>query len=231
MAGELQLQPRLQLLAHLVPQGAKLADIGTDHGYLPAYLLQKKQIASAIAADIRPAPLEHARRTAAKYGVEKSLRFLQCDGLAGIGPEDADTIVIAGMGGETIIHILSQAPWTKEGKVLLLLQPMTKQEDLRLWLNENNYAQYAERLVWDKGYLYPVFTVFGGSRTALSVGEIYGGLDIEVDPLGKEYLTQRIRRLEQAAEGLLKGSDPANGHRAQELKEIIHVLTERRNAL
>ena len=231
MAGELQLQPRLQLLAHLVPQGAKLADIGTDHGYLPAYLLQKKQIASAIAADIGPAPLEHARRTAAKYGVEKSLRFLQCDGLAGIGPEDADTIVIAGMGGETIIHILSQAPWTKEGKVLLLLQPMTKQEDLRLWLNENNYAQYAERLVWDKGYLYPVFTVFGGSQTALSAGEIYGGLDIEVDPLGKEYLTQRIRRLEQATEGLLKGSDPANGHRAQELKEIIHVLTERRNAL
>lgn len=231
MAGELQLQPRLQLLAHLVPQGATLADIGTDHGYLPAYLLQKKQIASAIAADIGPAPLEHARRTAAKYGVEKSLRFLQCDGLAGIGPEDADTIVIAGMGGETIIHILSQAPWTKEGKVLLLLQPMTKQEDLRLWLNENNYAQYAERLVWDKGYLYPVFTVFGGSQTALSAGEIYGGLDIEVDPLGKEYLTQRIRRLEQAAEGLLKGSDPANGHRAQELKEIIHVLTERRNAL
>ena len=76
-----------------------------------------------------------------------------------------------------------------------------------------------------------MFTVYGGSQTALSAGEIYGGLDIEVDPLGKEYLTQRIRRLEQAAEGLLKGSDPANGHRAQELKEIIHVLTERRNAL
>ena len=137
MMEKLHLQPRLHLLADLVPQGAKLADIGTDHGYLPVYLLQKGRIASAIAADIGRAPLEHARRTAQQYGVEDDMRFLCCDGLQGIGPEDVDTVVVAGMGGETIIHILSQASWTKAGSTLLLLQPMTKQEDLRRWLNEN----------------------------------------------------------------------------------------------
>ena len=69
MTEQLQLQPRLRLLADLVPQGARLADIGTDHGYLPVYLLQRGRIASAIAADIGRAPLDHARRTAEQYGV------------------------------------------------------------------------------------------------------------------------------------------------------------------
>ena len=227
---QLHLQPRLQLLADLVPRGAKLADIGTDHGYLPVYLLQRGHIASAIAADIGPAPLEHARRTAEQYGVETGLSFLCSDGLRGIGPEDADTVVIAGMGGETIIHILSHAPWTKDG-ALLLLQPMTKQEDLRRWLNENGYAQSAERLVRDKDYLYPVFTVFGGEQPPLSVGEIYGGLDIEVDPLAKEYLEQRIRRLEQAQAGLRKSGSGENRMRADSLEKIKQALTERRAQL
>lgn len=227
---QLHLQPRLQLLADLVPRGAKLADIGTDHGYLPVYLLQRERIASAIAADIGPAPLEHARRTAEQYGVASGLRFLCCDGLRGIGPEDADTVVIAGMGGETIIHILSQAPWTKDG-TLLLLQPMTKQEDLRRWLNENGYAQSAERLVRDKDYLYPVFTVFGGEQPPLSVGEIYGGMDIEVDPLAKDYLDQRIRRLEQAQAGLLKSGSGENRLRADSLEKIKQALAERRAQL
>ena len=228
MTEQLHLQPRLRLLADLVPQGARLADIGTDHGYLPVYLLQKGRIISAIAADIGQAPLDHARRIAQQYGVTDGLRFLCCDGLQGIGPEDADTVVIAGMGGETIRHILSQAPWTKAGNTLLLLQPMTKQEDLRRWLNENGYAQSAERLVRDKDYLYPVFTVFGGEQPPLSAGEIYGGVDIEVDPLAGEYLDQRIRRLSQAEAGLLKGSGSENRQRAEELGKIRKILMERR---
>lgn len=87
---------------------------------------------------------------------------------------------------------------------------MTKQEDLRRWLNENGYAQCAERLVQDKEYLYPIFTVYGGPQPPLSVAEIYGGVDIEVDPLAREYLTQRIRRLEQAEQGLAKSSAGEN---------------------
>ena len=231
MMEKLHLQPRLHLLADLVPQGAKLADIGTDHGYLPVYLLQKGRIASAIAADIGRAPLEHARRTARQYGVEDDMRFLCCDGLQGIGPEDVDTVVVAGMGGETIIHILSQASWTKAGSTLLLLQPMTKQEDLRRWLNENGYAQCAERLVQDKEYLYPIFTVYGGPQPPLSVAEIYGGVDVEVDPLAREYLTQRIRRLEQAEQGLAKSSAGENHLQSRELGRIKQALIERRAQL
>lgn len=231
MADTLALQPRLRLLADLVPQGARLADIGTDHGYLPVYLLQKGRIASAIAADIGQEPLLHAKRTAQQFGLEDSIRFLCSDGLQGISPEETDTIVIAGMGGETIIHILQAAPWTRREDLLLLLQPMTKQELLRRWLNENGYAQCAERLVRDKDYLYPIFSVMGGAQPTLSDADIYGGIDIEVDPLAREYLGQRISRLHQAAQGLLHSGKEENEARAAEVMRLEKLLIERRDAL
>ena len=134
----LQLQPRLRLLADMVPQGARLADIGTDHGYLPVWLMQQGRIASAIAADIGPEPLAHARRTAEEYGAALDLRL--CDGLRGIAPHEADTVVMAGMGGETIIHILTDSPWPRDSGCTLLLQPQTKVELLRRWISENGYV-------------------------------------------------------------------------------------------
>ena len=91
---ELVLQPRLRLLADMVPEGARLADVGTDHGYLPVFLLQKGRIAGAIASDIVPGPLQHARQTATEYEVE-GIDFRLCPGLDAIGAEEADTIVIA----------------------------------------------------------------------------------------------------------------------------------------
>ena len=133
----LQLQPRLRLLADMVPAGAHLADIGTDHGYLPVWLMQQGRITSAIAADIGPEPLAHARRTAAEYGAALDLRL--CDGLRGIAPHEADTLVMAGMGGETIIQILTDSPWPRTSGCTLLLQPQTKVELLRGWLRENGY--------------------------------------------------------------------------------------------
>ena len=108
---------------------------------------------------------------------------------------------------------------------------MTKQEPLRRWLNENGYAQCAERLVQDKDYLYPIFTVYGGPQPPLSVAEIYGGVDIEVDPLAREYLTQRIRRLEQAEQGLAKSSAGENHLQSRELGRIKQALMERRAQL
>lgn len=106
------LQPRLRLLAEMTPPGGRLADIGTDHGYLPVWLLQEGRIPSAIAADVGAEPLEHARRTAEEYETQ-GLDFRLCDGLSGIEPEETDTVVIAGMGGETIRDILRAAPWRR----------------------------------------------------------------------------------------------------------------------
>ena len=136
----IELTPRLQAVAGLVPRGARLADVGTDHAYLPASLLQQGVIDTAVAADLRPGPLDRARATAERYGLTEQISFRLCDGLSGILPEEADTVVIAGMGGETIAAILSAAPWVREEGKRLILQPMSAQEDpdpLRgLWLDK-----------------------------------------------------------------------------------------------
>ncbi len=226
---KLLLQPRLQLISELIPQNAKLADIGTDHGYLPVSLLQQGRIQSAIASDIGAEPLSHARRTAAEYGVS-NIDFRLCDGLCGISPEEADTVVIAGMGGETILSILSAAPWTKKN-TLLLLQPMTKIEQLRRWLGGNCYVFKKERLVWDKGILYPIFLVRGGERRELSEVESYAGFAMDDDPLYGDYLDHQMCRLQKAIDGLNRANDCCSRSRACELEEIRKALEEKRSAL
>ena len=228
MERQLQLQPRLQLLADMVPQGCRLADIGTDHGYLPVWLLQRGRIQSAIAADIGSEPLAHARRTAAEYGVE-GLSFRLCDGLSGIAPEEADTVVIAGMGGETIIAILSAAAWTKDGAHTLLLQPMTKTADLRKWLAVNGYRFTYERLVWDKNYLYPVLRVTGGECPQLTELQALTGVLLADDPLYGEYLAQHEEKLRRATEGLRRSGREDALRRAEELEKLIDGIGQIRS--
>ena len=252
---ELQLQPRLQHLANLIPQGVRLVDIGTDHGYLPVWLIQQGRIDRAIAADIAQEPLAHAKRTAEEYDTE-NIHFRLCSGLDGIGPEEVDYIVIAGMGGDmichildsafwcldrrykliagmggdTIVSILSAAPWTKNG-VKLLLQPMTKVEMLRSWLADNGYCFTAESLVWDKEYLYPVMEVTGGTQKKLTAAEQWAGTEFADDPLYGEYLTHQILRLQKAIDGLNKANDGRSRGRACELEEIRKALEEKRKTL
>ena len=226
---ELQLQPRLQHLADLVPQGVRLADIGTDHGYLPTWLIQHGRIDCAIAADIAREPLEHARRTAEEHGVE-NIHFRLCDGLDGIAEGEVDFIVIAGMGGDTIVSILTSAPWTKNG-VRLLLQPMTKVEMLRSWLADNGYCFTSESLVWDKEYLYPVMELMGGTQEKLTAAEEWAGIKLSNDPLYSEYLMHQMSRLQKAIDGLNRANDCCSHGRACEFENIRKALEEKRNAL
>ena len=227
---ELALQPRLQLLADMVPAGSRLADVGTDHGYLPVYLLQQGRISRAIASDIVDGPLQHARQTAAEYEVD-GIDFRLCPGLDAIAPHEADTVVIAGMGGETIQAILSAAPWTADGSHLLLLQPMTKVEYLRKWLVDNGYAFTEERLVWDKDHLYPVFAVRGGTQPPLTAAQQYGGVLLDGDPLYGASLDERIGKLQKAVEGLQKSSVVESAVKVKELIELCRILKEKRDAL
>ena len=214
MTRELSLQPRLALLASLVPQGAVLADVGTDHGYIPVCLRQRGVIDRAIASDIGREPLEHARRTAEEYGVG-GIDLRLCAGLDAIAPEECDTVLIAGMGGETIWGILAAAPWTRDGRHTLLLQPQTKIEELRLRLCENGYAVTREHLVRDKGKLYVVMTVTAGERYTPGAEQLYGGLALEREALYGDYLAHQIARLRRRAEGLRQsGSGEADGFAA-----------------
>ncbi len=223
MRKELSLQPRLALLASLVPRGAALADVGTDHGYIPVYLRQKGSVGRAIASDIGRGPLEHARRTAEEYEAG-GIDFRLCAGLDAIAPDECDTVIIAGMGGETIMGILAAAPWTCDGTHTLLLQPQTKIEELRRWLCENGYAITCERLVRDKGKLYVVMIVTAGERYTPDAEQLYGGLALDGDVLYGEYLTAQTARLRRRAEGLrLSGSGETDSFAA-----LADALDEKR---
>lgn len=224
---QLALQPRLHMLARLVPEGCRLTDVGTDHGYLPVALLQQGRITAAIASDIGAEPLEHARRTAMQYGVD-GMDFRLCAGLSGVAPEEADVIVIAGMGGETIISILQDAPWTADGRHRLLLQPMTKATALRHWLAGNGYTFTDEHLVEDKGRIYPILCVKGGVFRPLTEAEALCGVLLADDPLYAAYLTEHITKLRRSAEGLRRSSDPSGGRLAVQAESLAAELEERR---
>lgn len=226
----LQLQPRLQKLFDLIPPGARLADIGTDHGYLPVRLLQEGRISAAIAADVVAEPLEHARRTAREQGV-KGIDFRLCDGLSGIAPQEVDTIVIAGMGGETIIAILSAAPWLRQGGCRLFLQPMTKVEILRKWIADNGFHFTGEWLVWDKDYLYPIMEIRVGEMPKLTAAQEYGGVLLEADPLYGDYLDLQTGKLRRAIEGLRRAKDCCSYGRSCDLQLICEALERKRSAL
>lgn len=224
---QLALQPRLHMLARLVPEGCRLTDVGTDHGYLPVALLQQGRITAAIASDIGAEPLEHARRTAMQYGVD-GMDFRLCAGLSGVAPEETDVIVIAGMGGETIISILQDAPWTADGRHRLLLQPMTKAAALRHWLADNGYTFTDEHLVEDKGRIYPILCVKGGVFRPLTEAEALCGVLLADDPLYAAYLTEHITKLRRSAEGLRRSSDPSGGRLAAQAESLAAELEERR---
>lgn len=222
----LELSPRLRLLAGWVRPGAHIADVGTDHAYLPVWLTLRGRVASAIASDLREGPLERARETGRTWGTA-GIDFRLCDGLSGIRPEEADTIVIAGMGGENIAAILAAAPWTADGAHTLLLQPQTRAEDLRRFLSEHGCRIIREALVRDRGILYPCIEAEAG-REALTLGQIYGGAKLLHDPLGEQYIIAKIIRLQSAVAGLNRAGSPENQKKADGLREILTALLSMR---
>ena len=223
MAKHLELTPRLQLLADWVPQGAKLADVGTDHAYLPVWLSLHGRVSCAIASDLRKGPLERARLTGRTYGAE-NIDYRLCNGLADICPEEADTIAIAGMGGENISSILAAAPWTRDGGHILLLQPMTRSAELRRFLMENGYCITREALVRDRGTIYPVMEVRAGEMK-LTLGQLHGGAKLQKDPLGDRYIIEKIIRLQGAVVGLSHSAAP---EKADTVRDVITALLEMR---
>lgn len=224
MKQQIELSPRLRLAADFVPQGARLADVGTDHAYLPACLLLEGKIPWAIASDLRQGPLNRARETAKQYGCGDKMAFRLCNGLAGIQPGEVDAVVIAGMGGETIAQILEAAPWVQKEKIPLILQPMSSLPELRVWLGQNGYAIAREQLAREGDTLYVVMRVTPGEMGPQTPGQLWAGRQSR-DPLRGEYLEQLSRKLRRALEGMAKGRGEETQERRRELETVLSELT------
>ena len=146
----IKLTNRLKAVAELVTPCDAFADIGTDHAYLPAWLIQNGVVRRAVAADIHKKPLENAQKTISLYGLESQIELRLSDGFAKILPEEAGEIAVAGMGGEQIAAMIEHTPWLKSGDKHLILQPMTHYEDVRRRFVKTAFRFYVKR-PWRKG--------------------------------------------------------------------------------
>ncbi len=151
----IKLDTRLKIAADEVRQGKKVVDIGTDHAYLPAFLIENKICTEAIAADIGKGPLENAKKVvSASKELSDKIELRLSDGLKEIKSHEAEDIVIAGMGGILISEILSAAPWVKDETKRLILQPMSHAEDVRRYLCENGFEIIKEKACTDGKHNY-----------------------------------------------------------------------------
>ncbi len=218
---------RLQAVEALVEDGVGLIDVGTDHGYLPLSLAAHGYPGALFASDIGEGPLNAARRSAAAAGMEGRVRFLLCDGLDLCPPDEVDTIVVAGMGGDTITGILDRAEWLLDRRFALILQPMTRAEVLRYWLVNNGFVIEQERLVRDAGIIYALLRARFGGEMRLSDAELYTGAFelVEGEPLWPEFQALLLCRLEKSAAGLRQSGRDAG--RLRLLEGVCAQLKER----
>lgn len=153
----LHLSQRLKLVADLVPQGSRVADIGSDHAYLPAYMLLNHQIDFAVAGEVVKGPFENAQQEVTKHQLIGSLVPRLADGLAAIEADDhINVITICGMGGSLISQILDAHPEKLVGVTRLVLQPNVGEGELRSWLVQHHYEIMTERLITEDDQFYEI---------------------------------------------------------------------------
>ena len=203
---------RLLLSADLVPLGARVADVGCDHGYLGIHLLMQGIASFVTASDLRAKPLQAARENAEKFGTADRMRFVQADGLAGIGPEDADVIVCAGMGGDLIRMILEVAPWIRDGAHMLILQPQSGAHDLRRWMYDNAFSIRRERAALYGGFVYfAMEAVWTGENTPYTPGSLFLTPQmLESGSSVSAYLDRMVQSLDKTLRGLREAKEPGD---------------------
>ena len=152
----MELSKRLKAVAELVTPGMRLADVGTDHGYIPIYLTEAGVIPSAIAMDINKGPLERAKEHIREHGLEGKIQTRLSDGLKNLQMNEADCMIAAGMCGGLVIRILSEERDTAGSLKELILQPQSEIDSVRKYLTEEGYRIVAEDMVYEDGKYYPM---------------------------------------------------------------------------
>jgi len=215
----LQLCPRLAAIAELVPPGQPLADIGTDHGRLPAALVLRGLVPRALACDRAAGPVARARATIERNGITGRVLVRMGEGLAPLAIGEVDTVVVAGMGAETIIRILAGHPEITRALRRVVLQPNFGHELLRRWLVANGFTLVDERLTLDRGRFYTVLAAEPTTAAAIpdwhdwrtwdDAGWAIGPFVLRNGgPLLVRHLTEELQLRRAEAAGLAQASSP-----------------------
>lgn len=193
------LSMRLERVAAHVPAGARLADIGSDHGYLPVALMRRGAIAAAVAGEVALTPFRAAERTVRENELEQHITVRLASGVAAIEPGDGITAIsICGMGGETIRDILDCGKARLNGQERLVLQPNGGEQPLRQWLMENGYSIVCEELLRENRFFYEIIVAERAAPVIYSAEELYFG-PLQMQARSPEFLLkwQRILRHKQ----------------------------------
>lgn len=209
---------RLLACASFVSGGGIVCDVGTDHAYLPCYLVKNGICKRAVAADVNPSPLAAAKENIQRAGLEDKIDTVLSNGLDGISPNGVTDVVIAGMGGELIADILGRGKAFYSAR--FILQPMTKPERLRRWLWENGFEIACERACKEEIYYTVMLVKYTGKNSAYTAAQCYiGALKGDSDD-DKGYISKQAERLRKKGEGLMK-SGSAQAQKYLQLAEKL----------
>lgn len=223
---EVEKSKRLSQIAAFVRRGSFVADVGTDHAYLPIYLVQKGIVQGAVAADVVQGPLRQAEKNIARYKLEDKIQVVCSDGLQSLDRDKIDDVVIAGMGGELIASILQKGNWTDRDKNFIL-QPMTMEPYLRGQLWETGYEIVQEQAVAQGRHVYTVMqVVYSGVIRQSDPYECAVGLIEKKLGDGERYLLREKKRAEDRCVGAGHSGDEQMMCYWEQVQEKIQKLLE-----
>ena len=224
----IQLSKRLKAVASFVTPGKRIADVGTDHGYVPIYLVQSERAPYALAMDINKGPLSHAKENILRYNLQNRIETRLSNGLREYNRGEAESIVIAGMGGNLMVQILSEAYDKWKDDTELVLSPHSEAELVRRYLSENNMVIEEECMLIDEDKYYVVMRAVSGKSDCESDAHLrYGKLLLErKDEVLFEYLKKELAKKEQIEESLRQSSSATANERMEQLVAEKTVLAD-----
>ena len=220
---KLPISDRLLACAGFVDRGSRVADIGCDHGYLSIHLLTSGIAKSCIASDVKEGPLQSAQRNARKFGVANKIEFFLSDGVE-ILPRDFDCMVCAGMGADTMIHILESAPWLQHEQYRLILQCQSKRPELRRYLSDHGFRICRETLARDGKFIYPVMEVAYGEAEPLTDAQCH--LSPALLACRSELLPEFTERVIAGMEITVNGLSRSGGEKYEYYKTLLQEVKE-----
>ena len=224
----MELSVRMRAAANLVTPGQRVADIGTDHAYIPVWLVQHDRAVSALAMDVREGPLTHARASISKYGLTDRITTRLSDGLDGLTGGEADCVIMTGMGGMLMIRLLERGLGVLETVSECVLGPQSDLAEVRAFLQAHHWMIADEEMVLDAGKYYTLMRVVHGETPPLAEAEaLYGPVLIRKrHPVLREYLDKEMAHLENIRQGLLKQSTEKSRCRLGEIETQIQLVRQ-----
>ncbi|WP_282396858.1 tRNA (adenine(22)-N(1))-methyltransferase TrmK [Pseudomonas sp. PS01298] len=218
------LSMRLERVAANVPAGARLADIGSDHAYLPVALMRRELITAAVAGEVATTPFHAAVRTVRENGLEQHITVRLADGLAAITPADQITAIsLCGMGGETIRDILESGKAHLSGRERLVLQPNGGEQPLRQWLMDNGYAILTEELLRENRFYYEIIVAERAPPVSYTAEQLYFG-PLQMQARSPEFLAKWQRMLRQKQKTLASFEQARQAVPQEKVQEVARQV-------